>query len=56
MRTTMQDVPLAVRRLLDHGASVHGSAEVVTALPESYSAVTYADTARNAARLRGPIT
>lgn len=30
MLSTMQDVPLTVTRILEHGAVVHGSAEVVT--------------------------
>ncbi|MGA3539163.1 hypothetical protein [Melissospora conviva] len=31
MRSTMMDTPLLISRLLEHGATVHGSAEVVTA-------------------------
>lgn len=30
MLSTMQDVPLTVSRILDHGATIHGAAQVVT--------------------------
>jgi len=33
MRSTMQDVPLEVRRILEHGAAFHSTAQVITAGP-----------------------
>jgi fatty-acyl-CoA synthase len=51
MLSTMQDVPLAVRRLLDHGTSVHGGTPILTAVPGGYRQGTYAQVGANAARL-----
>jgi fatty-acyl-CoA synthase len=47
----MQDVPLQIRRLLEHGTSVHGASQVGTALPDGYRHSTYAQVGANAARL-----
>ncbi|OLE21664.1 MAG: long-chain fatty acid--CoA ligase [Actinobacteria bacterium 13_1_20CM_3_71_11] len=51
MLSTMQDVPLAVRRLLEHGTSVHGGTSILTAVPGGYRHGTYAQVGVNAARL-----
>src|SRR5437762_410062 len=51
MLSTMQDVPLAVRRLMAHGASVHGGTPVLTAVPGGYRHGSYAQVGVNAARL-----
>ena len=51
MLSTMQDVPLQVRRLFEHGTSVHGNAQLATAVPGGYRHGTYAQVGRNAARL-----
>ncbi len=51
MLGTMQDVPLLVKRLLEHGTSWHGRAGVVTAVPDGSRGATFADVGRNAARL-----
>jgi fatty-acyl-CoA synthase len=51
MHSTMQDVPLQVRRLLEHGATVHGTTELVTAVPGGTVTATYAEIGANAARL-----
>jgi fatty-acyl-CoA synthase len=51
MLGTMQDVPLAVRRLLEHGSSVHGGSQVTTAVPGGFRSASYAEVAANAARL-----
>jgi fatty-acyl-CoA synthase len=48
----MQDVPLQIRRLLEHGTTVHGTSQVVTALPGGkVQETTYAQVGRNAAKL-----
>src|SRR5437763_1371637 len=51
MLSTMQDVPLEVRRLFEHGTSVHGEARVATAVPGGYRHGTYARVGANVARL-----
>jgi fatty-acyl-CoA synthase len=51
LNSTMQDVPLQIRRILEHGTSVHGTSQVSTALPGGYRHSTYAQVGRNAARL-----
>jgi fatty-acyl-CoA synthase len=51
MLSTMQDVPLAVRRLFEHGTTVHGGTSIVTAVPGGYRHNTYAQVGVNAARL-----
>jgi fatty-acyl-CoA synthase len=47
----MQDVPLQLRRLLEHGSTFHGASKVVTAVPGGVQEATYAQVGRNAARL-----
>ena len=51
MRSTMQDVPLQLRRILEHGTSFGGSGRLVTAGPDGLREATYAETGRNVARL-----
>ncbi|MGP3954065.1 long-chain fatty acid--CoA ligase [Streptomyces sp. 7N604] len=51
MRSTMQNVPLQVARLLQHGATLHGGSEVVTATEDGMRRATYSAVGRNAARL-----
>jgi fatty-acyl-CoA synthase len=51
MRSTMQDVPLTLSRLLDHMRLVHPEAEVVTATPDGTRRRTYAEVAERAGRL-----
>ncbi|HEU4425788.1 MAG TPA: long-chain fatty acid--CoA ligase [Pilimelia sp.] len=55
MRSTMQDVPLETRRLLEHGASVHGLSRLVTAVPGGLRSITYGEVGANAARLAGAL-
>jgi len=51
MQTTMMNVPLLVRRILEHGSTVQARSELVTATPEGTRSATYAEVGRNAARL-----
>ncbi|WP_018348956.1 long-chain fatty acid--CoA ligase [Longispora albida] len=55
MHSTMQDVPLSVRRLLEHGSTVHSGSRVLTAMPEGYTEASFAEVAANAARLAGAL-
>nr|WP_240477279.1 long-chain fatty acid--CoA ligase [Jiangella muralis] len=56
--STMMDVPLQVRRLLEHGATIHGGSRVVTATDTGSGVheTTFADVARAAARLAGALS
>src|SRR3989442_1327562 len=51
MLSTMQDVPLQIRRILDHGAGIHGTSQVTTAVPGGFRQASYATVGANAARL-----
>ncbi|OJF13864.1 fatty acid--CoA ligase [Couchioplanes caeruleus] len=53
MRSTMMDTPLQVSRLLEHGSTVHATAEVVTwtGTDSGPSRITFAEVGRQAARL-----
>ncbi len=51
MRSTMQDSPLSISRILTHGATVHARAEVSTWTGDGARTVTFADVGRDAARL-----
>ncbi|SCF13016.1 fatty-acyl-CoA synthase [Micromonospora matsumotoense] len=51
MRSTMMDAPLQVSRILEHGATVHGTAEVVTWTGAEPRRMSYAEVGRTAARL-----
>lgn len=53
--STMMDVPLQVRRLLEHGATIHGGSRVVTATGTGTHETTFAGVARAAARLAGAL-
>ena len=53
--STMMDVPLSVRRLLEHGATIHGGSRVVTATDSGPHEVRFRDVARGAARLAGAL-
>jgi fatty-acyl-CoA synthase len=51
MRSTMMPVPLQVSRILDHGATIHGGAEVVTWTAEGARRTSFARIGADAARL-----
>jgi fatty-acyl-CoA synthase len=51
MRSTMMNTPLLVSRLLDHGRTVHGRAEVVTWTADGPRRTSYADVGASAAQL-----
>jgi fatty-acyl-CoA synthase len=49
--STMQDVPLQVRRLAEHAATVHRDRRIFTAVPDGVQDASYAQVGRNIARL-----
>jgi fatty-acyl-CoA synthase len=51
MRSTMMDLPLQISRLLEHGATVHGSSEVVTWTGAGARRMTFAELGASAAQL-----
>src|SRR5256886_4598115 len=51
MRSTMMGVPLQLSRLLEHGSTVHGSAEIITWTGTGARRSTFADLGRQAAQL-----
>ncbi|NJC69254.1 fatty acid--CoA ligase [Planosporangium thailandense] len=51
MKSTMMTTPLLVSRLLEHGRSVHGNAEVITWTDSGPRRTTFAEIGRQAARL-----
>jgi fatty-acyl-CoA synthase len=51
MHSTMQDVPLQLRRILEHATTFGGAGRLVTAVPGGHRQATYAEVGRNAARL-----
>jgi fatty-acyl-CoA synthase len=55
MLGTMPHEPLRLRRILEYGATVHGTARVVTATPAGAEASTFAAVGNNAARLAGAL-
>jgi fatty-acyl-CoA synthase len=55
LSSTMQDVPLQIRRILEHGTSFHATSHVVTATPDGPLRATYATVGANAARLAGAL-
>jgi fatty-acyl-CoA synthase len=55
MKSTMQDAPLSVSRLLDHAAHVYPDTEVVTATPDGTRRRTLAEVAERAGRLAGAL-
>ena len=51
VRSTMQDVPLSISRLLEHGSTVHGSATVTTWEGDGARRETFAEVGARAAQL-----
>ena len=51
MRATMQDEPLSISRILEHGATVHGAATVATWTGDDARRETYAEVGARAAQL-----
>ncbi|MFS8477472.1 MAG: fatty acid--CoA ligase [Micromonosporaceae bacterium] len=51
MRSTMMDFPLQIARILEHGSTVHGRAEVVTWTGDQPRRMSYAEVGAQAARL-----
>ncbi|MGC9670093.1 fatty acid--CoA ligase [Planosporangium sp. 12N6] len=51
MKSTMMPTPLLVSRLLEHGRTVHGAAEVITWTASGPRRTSFADIGRQAARL-----
>ena len=51
MRATMQDEPLSIGRILEHGATVHGAATVATWTGDDARRETYAEVGARAAQL-----
>jgi fatty-acyl-CoA synthase len=51
LSTSMQDTPLQIRRILEHGSTTHATSQVVTAVAAGIAPATYATVGANAARL-----
>lgn len=51
MKSTMQQVPLTIPRLLQHAVTVHPTAQVITAAGDGVRSTTYAELGRRSARL-----
>jgi acyl-CoA synthetase (AMP-forming)/AMP-acid ligase II len=51
LRSTMQEVPLSIARIVEHGRTVHGSSEVATWTGEDVRRASYAEVGNRAARL-----
>jgi fatty-acyl-CoA synthase len=51
MLSTMQDAPLQIRRILEHGAGFHATSHVTTAIPGGFRHARYDTVGANAARL-----
>jgi fatty-acyl-CoA synthase len=51
VRSTMQDVPLSISRLVRHGTTMHGNSTVETWTGSEFRTATYAEVGRRAARL-----
>jgi fatty-acyl-CoA synthase len=56
VRATMQDVPLSISRLLEHGSTVHGAASVATWTGDGARRETYAELGARAAQLAHGLT
>jgi len=56
MFSTMHDVPLQIRRLLEHGTAMHGGSLVTTATNGGYRHSSFAQVSVNAARLAHALT
>jgi acyl-CoA synthetase (AMP-forming)/AMP-acid ligase II len=55
MKSTMQDAPLSISRLLDHAAHVHPDTEVVTKTADGTRRRTFAEIVERAGRLAGAL-
>src|SRR5436309_8923510 len=55
MLSTMQDFPLTIRMILEHGRTVHGDADVVTWTGEGARRLGFAGVGERAARLAGAL-
>src|SRR2546423_1617942 len=55
MQSTMQDRPLTIRALFEHGARVHGDAVVVTADERGVRRAPFSEVAARTARLAGAL-
>ena len=42
LSTSMQDTPLQIRRILEHGSTTHATSQVVTAVAAGIAPATYA--------------
>ena len=51
MRSTMQERPLLIREILNHGRLVHASSEVVTCLGDGFRRTSFGEVARRAEQL-----
>ncbi|MFI1524546.1 long-chain fatty acid--CoA ligase [Kitasatospora cineracea] len=51
MLSTMQDIPLAITRIMQHGTTVHGTSEVVTWTGTGARRASYAEVGRRVAQL-----
>jgi fatty-acyl-CoA synthase len=56
VRATMQDVPLSISRLLEHGSTVHGAASVATWTGDGVRRETYAEVGARGAQLAHALT
>ena len=56
MLSTMQDVPLQIRRIMEHGLGRHATATVDTAEPGGLRTATFGEIGANAARLAHALT
>lgn len=55
MRSTMQDVPLSITSILEHGTGIHHDSEVVTATADGMRRQSYGVLGERAARLAGAL-
>ena len=55
MLGTMQDFPLTINFLFQHGAKIYGNSEVVTFLDDKSHRATFAEVAARAGRLAGAL-
>jgi fatty-acyl-CoA synthase len=56
VRATMQDVPLSISRLLEHGSTVHGTAGVATWTGDGARRATFAEVGARSAQLAHALT
>src|SRR5229473_709293 len=55
MRSTMQDIPLQISRILEHGSTIHADSLAITATSAAPRSASYAAVGANAARLAGAL-